>query len=138
MCAPSLALIGWLGVFLELNPYPEMKTKEITIGGKNYPVAFSMKTMLNFEEISGKPFFGESFDHLKERIALIMSAALTADDNTELTIEDLMKGGEWERVKELMSAYNVVMELCAEFMEIPAVEPKPEKPSEDEEEKAKN
>jgi hypothetical protein len=30
------------------------------------------------------------------------------------------------------------MELCAEFMKIPAVEPQPEKPSEDEEEKAKN
>ena len=116
-----------------------MKTKEITIGGKNYPVAFSMKTMLNFEEISGKPFFGESFDHLKERIALIMSAALTADNNTKLTIEDLTKGYEWERVKELMAAYNTVMELCAGFMEIPAVEPKPEKPSEESQEgKAKN
>lgn len=116
-----------------------MKTKEITIGGKNYPVAFSMKTMLNFEEISGKPFFGELFDHLKERIALIMSAALTADDNTKLTIEDLMKGDEWERVKELMAGYNIVMELCAEFMEIPAVEPKPENPSEESQEgKAKN
>ena len=88
-----------------------MKTKEITIGGVTYPVAFSMKTMLNFEEISGKPFFGESFDHLKERIALIMSAALTADDNTKLTIDDLMKGDEWDRVKELMAAYNTVMIL---------------------------
>ena len=85
-----------------------------------------MKTMLNYEEISGKSFFGEDFAHLKERIALIMSAALTADENTTLTVE------------ELMAAYNIVMELCAEFMKIPAVEPKPEKPSEDEEEKAKN
>ena len=137
MCAPSLALIGWLGV-LELNKYPEMKTKEITIGCKNYPVAFSMKTMLNYEEISGKPFFGESFDHLKERIALIMSAALTADENTTLTVEELMNGDDWEKVKDILAAYNTVMELCGEFMKIPAVEPQPEKPSEDEDEKAKN
>lgn len=115
-----------------------MKTKEITIGGKTYPVAFSMKTMLNYEEISGKSFFGETFDHLKERIAIIMSAALTADENTTLTVEELMNGDEWEKVKDILAAYNTVMELCAEFMKIPAVEPQPEKPSEDEEEKAKN
>jgi hypothetical protein len=135
MCAPSLALIGWLGV---LKSQKKMKTKEITIGGKTYPVAFSMKTMLNYEEISGKSFFGETFDHLKERIAIIMSAALTADENTTLTVEELMNGDEWEKVKDILAAYNTVMELCAEFMKIPAVEPQPEKPSEDEEEKAKN
>jgi hypothetical protein len=115
-----------------------MKTKEITIGGKTYPVAFSMKTMLNFEEISGKPFFGETFDHLKERIAVIMSAVLTANENTSLTVDELMNGDDWEKVKEILGAYKTVMELCAEFMKIPAVEPQPEKPSEDEDEKAKN
>ena len=115
-----------------------MTQKEITIGGKTYPVAFSMKTMLNYEEISGKPFFGESFDHLKERIALIMSAALTADENTTLTVEELMNGDDWDKVKDILAAYNTVMELCAEFMKIPSVEPKPEKPSEDEEGKTKN
>lgn len=115
-----------------------MTTKEITIGGNTYPVAFSMKTMLAFEEISGKPFFGESFTHMKERIALIMSAALTANAKTTLTVEELMEGDEWGKVTDILTAYNTVMELCAEFMEIPAVEPQPEKPSEDEEEKAKN
>ena len=115
-----------------------MKTKEITIGRKAYPVAFSMKTMLNYEEISGKSFFGEDFAHLKERIALIMSAALTADENTTLTVDELMNGDDWEKVKDILAAYNTVMELCGEFMKIPAVEPQPEKPSEDEEEKAKN
>ena len=116
-----------------------MKQKEITIGGVNYPVAFSMKTMLNFEEISGKPFFGESFEHLKERIAIIMSAALTADKNTTLTVEELMNGDSWEKVQEILAAYGNIMELCAEFMKIPAVEPQPEKPAEDDQEsKAKN
>lgn len=115
-----------------------MTTKEITIGGNTYPVAFSMKTMLAFEEISGKPFFGERFTNMKERIALIMSAALTANAKTTLTVEELMEGDEWEKVTDILTAYNTVMELCAEFMEIPAVEPQPEKPSEDEEENAKN
>ena len=106
-----------------------MQQKEITIGGKTYPVVFNLKTMMNFEEITGKSFFGESFDGFKERIALIISAALAADEKADITV-----------AQDIIKAYVAVMELSAKFFNIPEVEPKDEKPAEEaeDEEKAKN
>ena len=40
-----------------------MKQKEITIGDKKYPVAFSMKTIELFESMTGKPFLEEMTDN---------------------------------------------------------------------------
>ena len=121
MCAPSLALIGWLGV-LELNPYPEMKTKEITIGGKNYPVIFTLATLSNFEEITGKPFFKADLDIIKNRIAIICAAAIAADENTKLTVEELRGNDDLEAYKQICTVYNTIIEMAAEFFHIPPTE----------------
>ena len=48
-----------------------MKQKEITINGKQYPVIFTLATLSNFEEITGKPFFKADLDIIKNRIAII-------------------------------------------------------------------
>ena len=119
-----------------------MQQKEITIGGKQYPVVFTLKTMMNFEEITGKSFFGESFDTFKSRIALIISAVVAADENAGITIEQLTNADTWQAAQDIVKAYVAVMELSAKFFNIPEVEsePKDEKPADEAEEegKAKN
>lgn len=120
-----------------------MNQKEIKIKGTAYPVAFNMRTMLNFEEISGKPFFGETFDTLKPRIALILAAVLAADEQTTLTVDMLMQADDWQCVQDIITAYATIMEITGEFFKVPDIEkgkdPEP-KADEDqtEEEKTKN
>ena len=117
-----------------------MQQKEITIGDKQYPIVFTLKTMMNFEEITGKSFFGESFDGFKERIALIISAVFAADENADITIEQLTNADTWQTAQDIIKAYVAVMELSAKFFNIPEVEPKDEKPADktEDEGKAKN
>jgi hypothetical protein len=115
-----------------------MTQKEITINGQNYPIVFNMQTILNFEEISNKSFFCEGFDKLKDRIALIISAVLAVDKDIEITIEEMIQADNFTVVQDVFTAYAIVMELANEFFKVPAVEPKDEKPAEEDDEKAKN
>ena len=103
-----------------------MQQKEITIGGKQYPIVFTLKTMMNFEEIIGKSFFGETFDTFKSRIVLIISAVFAADENADLTIEKLANADTWQAAQDIVKAYVAVMELSAKFFKLPEVEPKDE------------
>ena len=117
-----------------------MTQKEITINGKTYPVVFTMDTMMNFEEIADKSFFETDLKRLKDRLAIIMAAVITADDKTTLTVEELRGNGDLEAVQQIIAAFNIVMEASTEFFKIPAVEPNDEKPAEEQtdEDKAKN
>ena len=117
-----------------------MTQKEITINGKTYPVVFTMDTMMNFEEIADKSFFETDLKRLKDRLAIIMAAVITADDKTTLTVEELRGNGDLEAVQQIIAAFNIVMEASTEFFKIPAVESKNEKPAEEQtdEDKAKN
>ena len=74
--------------------------KEITIAGVQYPVTFDFQTLLNFESITNSSFFDTNFTKTVDRMALIMAAVLTADEDTKLTL-DLLKGkGDWDAVKD--------------------------------------
>ena len=115
-----------------------MQQKEITIGGKTYPVVFNLKTMMNFEEITGKSFFGESFDGFKEHIALIISAALAADEKADITVEQMTSAETWQQAQDIIKAYVAVMKLSAKFFNIPEVEPKDEPAPAEDEEQPKN
>lgn len=108
-------------------------TKEITIGGKQYPVTFDMQTILNYEEIVGASFFGATFDKLKERIALVISAILSANKDADVDYSTLISGGSMQAVQQILAAYAVVMDMAGEFFKMPEVEPKDEKPAEDSE-----
>ena len=101
-----------------------MKTKEITIGGKNYPVIFTLATLSNFEEITGKPFFKADLDIIKNRIAIICAAAIAADENTKLTVEELRGNDDLEAYKQICTVYNTIIEMAAEFFHIPPTEKK--------------
>lgn len=102
-----------------------MKQKEITIGDKKYPVAFSMKTIELFESMTGKPFLDETvnnFGLVKNRIILIMAAILTVDENSKISESDIRGNDDLNSYKTIMEMYVSVMELVAEFFEIPVGE----------------
>ena len=95
--------------------------QEITIAGVQYPVTFEFQTLLNFEQITNSSFFETTFNKTVDRMALIMAAVLTADEDTKLTV-DLLKGkGDWDAVKDIIAAYGVVMDLASAFFHVPEV-----------------
>jgi len=98
-----------------------MKTKEITINGVNYPIVCTMDTLMNFESIVNKSFFETDFKTLKDRMALIIAAVITADEHTDLTAEAMKGGNDLNAVKQIIAAYNIVAALMGEFFELPEV-----------------
>lgn len=98
-----------------------MEKKEITIGGKTYPVEFTFQALLNFEEIAGKSFFETDFKKLKDRIALIAAAAYAANEKTKLTVEDIMGTKDLKAIQDITAAFVIVMDLMNEYFEIPKV-----------------
>ena len=116
-----------------------MKQNFITIAGVQYPVQFDLDTVMLFEEIVEHSFFADEFKTLKSQMALTVAAAISADDKTKLSIDDLRGGKDMQAYKEAVAAYTQVMEMAGEFFKIPEVEPKDEKPADgDDEEKPKN
>lgn len=103
-----------------------MNTKEITINGKTYPVVFNMKTILGYEQISGKSFFGEDFTKMSERLALITAAVISADSKADVSIDELINADKLELVQEIITDGSVVIGMVNEFFKKPEVEPKPE------------
>ncbi len=99
-----------------------MKTREITINGATYPVQFTFQTILNFESLTGISFFEAPLSTLKNRIAMIFSAVITADEETNLTVEKIVGNQNWESIKEIVAAHNVILELSADFLKIPEIE----------------
>ena len=122
-----------------------MTQKEITIQGKTYPIDFTMKTIMKFEEIADKSFFGtpekpEDFHKTTDRMALIYAAVETADEKHDLTIEKMTGSMDFHAVKDIIAAFGIVMNLANEFFEFPQVmqeEDKADEPKEGEE-KPKN
>ena len=98
-----------------------MITKDITIAGVQYPVTFEFQTLLNFEQITNSSFFDTTFNKTVDRMALIMAAVLTADEDSKLTVELLKGKGDLDAVKDIIAAYGVVMDLASEFFHIPEV-----------------
>jgi len=92
--------------------------QSIIINGKEYPVAFNMTTVLCYEEIVDKSFFGEDFSRNKERMALILAAVYAADEKSTLDIEELKNIQNWH---DIAAAFNVVMAMAGEFFNLPKV-----------------
>ena len=112
-----------------------MNQKTITIQGKQYPVIFTMQTLLNFEEIANISFFDAKFKKTTERMAVVIAACLAADENANITIDTLLGGNDYDALKEVIAAFNTVMELSAVFFNIPEIEKQPEQTVEENSEK---
>ena len=109
--------------------------KEITIGGKQYHVAFDMQAIINFEEITGRSFFASDFATLTDKVAVIVSAALSADKKTSLTVDDVLGNKDWEACKQIFSAFNIISDEMTAFFPVPEIEkqanPEPAKEEDD-------
>lgn len=99
-----------------------MTSQKITINGKEYPVVFTLLTMSNFEEITEKGFFDANMSKTNVRLAVVVAAALAADSNTKLTIEEMRGGETFDDYKQINEAFTVVMNLAQDFFKIPKVE----------------
>lgn len=95
-----------------------MQEKEITLNGKPVTVSFKLTTLLTYEEITDRNFFGEQFEKLKERIALIYAAIYTADSETTITVDDILSADNWQ---EIADAFTTVMQMAGEFFKLPKV-----------------
>lgn len=98
----------------------------ITINKKKYPVVVNMGTLISYEQITGKSILGDE-NGLKmagDRMVLIFAAVLSADKDTTLTLDDLMKNADW---KEFNDASVTVLNLLAKFFNIPDIEAEKEK-----------
>lgn len=103
-----------------------MNKKEITINGVNYPVVFTMDTLMNFERIVKKSFFESDLKTLVDRMALIFAAVVTADKETKLTIEIMKGNNDMEAIRQIIAAYLIVAEMMDKFFEVPEVVKKTE------------
>lgn len=108
------------------------------INDKKFAVVFSMKTMIGYENITGKSFFGENFKALSDKIALVMAAILAANSEAQITIEEMMNAETVEKMNQVIDAGEVVMKLAGEFFKIPEIEPKPKEPTDEERKSTKN
>ena len=95
-----------------------MQKKEITLNGKHVAVSFTIATLLTYEDLTDRNFFGEQFDKLKERIALIYAAIYTADRETTVTVDDILNTDNWQEISE---AFTTVMQMAGDFFKLPKV-----------------
>ena len=132
--SPSSA--GWAF----FNPKGTMQKKNITINGKEYPIVFTMDTLMNFEAIVGKSFFETDFKTLKDRMALVCAAVITANENTDLTIDALKGNNDLKAIQQIIEAYNIVTVVMGEFFHVPDVVKAEEaaEQTDESDEKAKN
>lgn len=115
-----------------------MTEKEITLHDKEYPVCFDLQTIMNFEEITGHSIFGDDLSTMKSRIVIIMSAVLSANPDTDLTIEAIMGDKDWQTAKDIIAAYVIIDALAADFFKIPDIEKQPEITDDEKEDGSKN
>ena len=107
---------------------------EIIINKKKYPVVVNMGTLISYEQITGKSILSDE-NGLKmagERMVLIFAAVMSADKDTTLTLEELMKNADW---KEFNDASVIVLNLLAKFFNIPDIEAEKEKKAENSDDK---
>ena len=110
----------------------------ITINKKKYPVVVNMGTLLSYEQITGKSILNDEngLKMMGDRMVLIFAAVMSADEDTTLTMEDLMKNTGW---KEFNDASVTVLNLLAKFFNIPKIEAEAENKTEiQDEENPKN
>lgn len=115
-----------------------MKTEEITINGKTYKIAFTVKTMMSYEKLTGNSFFNAKFSGLSEQLPLIIASILTVDDNPEISMDELMNIDNIHGLQDIISAFAAVMELSEQFFDLPTIGKEAEDVQSDRAETGKN
>lgn len=114
------------------KPKPKAAPTHITVLGETLDIAFNMAVELNYEEISGEAFTIDALAKMRNSIALYMAAILSANPDTEITVERLLKEAKGPEIASLSTA---VITAMTEWMQIPTVikeeEPKTEPEEQD-------
>lgn len=96
------------------------KKTTITILGEEINIAFNVQVEIVYEEISGETFSIDSLAKMKNSVALYMAAIITANPDTNITVERLMKEASG---KEIATISTAVINAMSEWMEVPKVIP---------------
>lgn len=115
-----------------------MKQKEVTINGHKYPVAFTLDTLFGVEDIINGSFFDANFGTLKNRMALVLAAIYTADENANITVDTLKTMEPVKMIQDVTSAFVVISELMSDFFKVPTTEPAENLTETTDDEKPKN
>lgn len=99
-----------------------MTESKITLHGQDYPVAFNLQTIINFEDIAGHSIFVDNLTTMHSRVAMIMAAVLSADEETALTINGILGNKDWQATTEIIAAYAIVDSMASDFFKIPEME----------------
>lgn len=99
-----------------------MTESKITLHGQDYPVAFNLQTIINFEDIAGHSIFVDNLTTMHSRVAMIMAAVLSADEDTALTINGILGNKDWQAATEIIAAYAIVDSMASDFFKIPEME----------------
>jgi len=113
-----------------------MKKEEITILGEQIAIEFNLAVEVAYEEIAERPFNISDMVSQRNSVALYMAAIITANPDTQITVERLMKEATGPEIEALSKA---VIAAMTEWLHLPQVLNKPddEKPEADEEPKDK-
>lgn len=113
-----------------------MKKEEINILGEQIAIEFNLAVEVAYEEIAERPFNISDMVSQRNSVALYMAAIITANPDTQITVERLMKEATGPEINTLS---NAVIAAMTEWLHLPQVLNKPadEKPEDDEESKDK-
>ena len=110
----------------------KQKKTEITILGEKIAIEFNLAVEVAYEEIADRPFDITDLVSQRNSVALYMAAIITANPDTAITVERLMKEATGPEIEQLSKA---VIAAMTEWLHLPQVLKK-EQPDEAEDEKA--
>ena len=110
----------------------KQKKTEITILGEKIAIEFNLAVEVAYEEIADRPFDIADLVSQRNSVALYMAAIITANPDTAITVERLMKEAAGPEIEQLSKA---VIAAMTEWLHLPQVLKK-EQPAEAEDEKA--
>lgn len=108
--------------------------KKITIKGEELTIKFNLVVQCAYERITKKPFNLADLGDRSLQVALLYSAIIANNPNTEITLEYLMGDATYEEVKNLDAA---VSETMTDWLHIPDII-KEDQPTNEDEEQPKN
>ena len=108
--------------------------KKITIKGEELTIKFNLGVQCAYERITKKPFNLADLGDRSLQVALLYSAIIANNQDTEITLEYLMGDATYEEVRTLDAA---VSETMTDWLHIPDII-KEDQPTNEEEEQPKN
>lgn len=112
-----------------------MNQETVHILGEDITISFCMAVEIAYEEISGEAFDVATIDNRKKMLILDYAAILTADPETKITFDRLVKEA---KPKEISALSEAVCNAMYQWYEIPSVMAEQKKADSQDEDSPKN